>query len=91
VLADPPWTFQVYDDITGQDRGACNHYPTMSFGAIKALKIPAAKDAALFLWATAPMLPQALETMAAWGFSYKSCFVWVKDKRGLGYWARNRH
>src|SRR5262249_3184836 len=36
-------------------------------------------------------LPQALETMAAWGFVYKSQFVWVKDKLGLGYWARNRH
>ena len=43
------------------------HYPTMSIEEIAALDIPAADDAALFLWATAPMLPQALEVMARWG------------------------
>jgi N6-adenosine-specific RNA methylase IME4 len=63
----------------------------MSLDEIKALKIPAAKDAALFLWATVPMLPQALETMVAWDFAYKSHFIWAKDKLGLGFWARNRH
>ena len=45
----------------------------------------------LFLWATAPMLPQALEVMAAWGFKYKSHMVWVKDRTGTGYWFRNAH
>jgi N6-adenosine-specific RNA methylase IME4 len=91
ILADPPWSFKVYSEITGQDRGACNHYPVMRLDEIKALQIPAAPDAILFLWATVPMLPQALETLAAWGFVYKSSFVWVKDKRGLGFWSRNRH
>jgi N6-adenosine-specific RNA methylase IME4 len=38
----------------------------------------AAPDCVLFLWATAPMLPQALEVMAAWGFTYKSHIVWRK-------------
>jgi N6-adenosine-specific RNA methylase IME4 len=91
ILAEPPWSFKVYSEITGQDRGACNHYPTMTLADIKALKIPAAKDAVLFLWATVPMLPQVLEVMAAWGFTYKSHFAWVKDKCGTGYWSRNKH
>jgi N6-adenosine-specific RNA methylase IME4 len=91
ILADPAWSFRVYNEITGQDRGAVNHYPTMTLDEIKALPIPAAKDAVLFLWATVPMLPHALETMVAWGFTYKSSFTWVKDKRGLGFWSRNRH
>jgi N6-adenosine-specific RNA methylase IME4 len=60
----------------------------MDIGAIKALEIPAAPDAALFLWATVPMLPQALDVMSAWGFGYKSHFVWVKDKIGTSYWNR---
>ena len=51
----------------------------------------AADDCVLFLWATAPMMPQALEVMAAWGFEYKSQAVWVKDKPGTGYWFRNQH
>jgi N6-adenosine-specific RNA methylase IME4 len=45
----------------------------------------------LFLWATVPILPQALEVMAAWGFHYVSSAVWIKDKVGTGYWFRSRH
>jgi hypothetical protein len=37
------------------------------------------------------MLPEALDVMDAWGFKYKSSFVWVKDKAGTGYWNRNKH
>ena len=51
----------------------------------------AADDCVLFLWATSPMLPQALEVMKAWGFAYVSGAVWVKDRIGTGYWFRNRH
>jgi N6-adenosine-specific RNA methylase IME4 len=91
ILADAPWSFRAYNEDTGQDRGAVNHYPTMTLDEIKALPVPAAKDCVLLLWATVPMLPQALEVMAAWGFTYKSHFAWVKDKRGLGFWNRNRH
>ena len=36
--------------------------------------------ASLFLWATIPMLPQALAVMKAWGFDYKSHRVWGKDR-----------
>jgi N6-adenosine-specific RNA methylase IME4 len=93
ILADPPWRFEPYSRITGMDRAAENHYPTASLAEIKALDVKsiAAADCVLFLWATAPMLPQALEAMAAWGFAYKSCAVWSKDRIGTGYWFRNRH
>ena len=63
---------------------------------IKALPVDelAAKDCALFLWITFPCLCEALEVLAAWGFSYKTvAFVWVKQNRknddlftGMGYW-----
>lgn len=91
IYADPPWSFEPYSTDTGMDRAADNHYPTMSLDAIAALAVPAADDCVLFLWATVPMLPEALKVMAAWGFTYKSHFVWVKDKAGTGYWNRNRH
>jgi N6-adenosine-specific RNA methylase IME4 len=91
ILADPPWRFQPYSRETGMDRAPENHYPTMELDAIKALRVPAAEDCALFLWATIPMLPQALEVMTAWGFAYKSHFVWAKDKIGPGYWVRSKH
>jgi N6-adenosine-specific RNA methylase IME4 len=90
VYADPPWRFEVRSE-NGLDRSADNHYPTMSLDEIRSLKVPAAADAVLFLWATVPMLPEALDVMTAWGFSYKSHIAWVKDRTGTGYWARNRH
>ena len=73
IYADPPWRFEPYTRDTGMDRAADNHYPTMTLDEIKALDVPsiAAEDCVLFLWATAPMLPQALEVMTAWGFTYK--------------------
>jgi N6-adenosine-specific RNA methylase IME4 len=47
----------------------------MDLAAIKALPVAALAHpdgCALALWATAPMLPQAIEVMAAWGFTYKT-------------------
>lgn len=91
IYADPPWRFASYSVETGMDRAADNHYPTMKVDGIATLKVPAAPDCVLFLWATVPMLPQALEVMCAWGFDYKSHFAWVKDKVGTGFWNKNRH
>ena len=93
IYADPEWKFEAYSDETGMDRSADNHYPTSALDAIKSRDVGslAADDCVLFLWATVPMLPQALEVMAAWGFAYKSNFDWRKDQIGTGYWNRNRH
>lgn len=91
IYADPPWRFEPYSRETGMDRAADNHYPTMPVAEIMALKVPAADDAVLFLWATVPMLPEALNVMGAWGFTYKSHFVWMKNQAGTGYWNRNKH
>jgi N6-adenosine-specific RNA methylase IME4 len=75
------------------DRAAENHYPTSPLDEIKALDVKsiAAPDSALFLWATVPMLVQALEVMKDWDFLYKSHAIWAKDRVGTGYWFRNQH
>jgi N6-adenosine-specific RNA methylase IME4 len=93
ILADPPWKFEVYDAESGLDSAADAHYPTMLLEEIFALPIAslATPDAVLFMWTTAPHLPEALAALAAWGFEYVTHFVWVKDKAGLGYWVRNQH
>jgi N6-adenosine-specific RNA methylase IME4 len=87
LYADPPWQLGHPDSPHAPE----NHYPTLPLEEIKALKVPAAEDALLFLWAVTALLPEALEVIAAWGFSYKSCLVWVKDWIGPGTWLRNRH
>lgn len=91
ILADAPWRFEPYSRETGMDRAADNHYPTMAVEDIAKLSVPAAKDAVLFLWATAPMLPEALQVMQAWGFKYKTNLVWKKPNIITGYWFRFRH
>ena len=60
-------------------------------GRADAVEAVAARDAVLFLWATAPMLPQALQVVSAWGFTYRSHLIWKKDRIGTGYWFRNVH
>jgi N6-adenosine-specific RNA methylase IME4 len=87
IYADPPWQLGNPDSPDAPD----NHYPTMSLEEIKALEIPSAESALLFLWAVNSKLPEALEVMAAWGFEFKDSFVWVKDWIGRGVWARHRH
>lgn len=92
VLADPPWRFEPWSRDTGMDRAADNHYPTVVVTDIIMMNFTvAANDCVLFLWATAPMLTQALQVMDIWGFEYKSHIVWLKDRVGTGYWVRNRH
>ncbi len=93
LYADPPWHFEVYNEESGIERAAGNHYPTMELAEICALSVAdiATDDAILFMWTTAPHLGESFEVLEAWGFEYKSNAVWVKDKLGLGYYVRNRH
>ena len=95
IYADPPWKFGVHSEVTGREKSAENHYPTMDTDEICALfeKIgnPVSKDAVLFLWATNPMLPQAMQVMQAWGFAYVHHWIWDKQVAGTGYWGRDRH
>ena len=88
VYADPPWR---YEHAEADNREIENQYPTMALDEIKALDVPAADDCVLFLWATSPKLAEAMEVVEAWGFSYRTCAVWVKDRIGMGYYFRQRH
>lgn len=90
ILADPPWKFMTWSH-RGQGKGASQHYPTMSLEEICDLPVAdvAAPDCTLFLWGCWPHLPDALEVIRAWGFTYCTCgFVWVKqNKRAPVLWA----
>jgi len=88
IYADPPWE---YEYSVSTPREIENHYPTLELEKIKVIKIPADDNAMLFLWTPAPKIEETLEVMKAWGFSYRTCMVWVKDKIGMGYYARVKH
>jgi N6-adenosine-specific RNA methylase IME4 len=93
IVADPEWRFEPYSRETGMDRAADNHYPTSITDIIAQRDIAsiAADDCVLFLWATVPMLEDAMDVLKAWGFKYKSHAIWDKVHIGTGYWFRNRH
>jgi N6-adenosine-specific RNA methylase IME4 len=94
ICADPPWQYEN----SGFDQSAANHYPTMATEAIGDLPSTSrtfpkfADPCVLFLWATSPLLPAALTVLDAWGFDYRACLVWVKDRApGVGWWLHTRH
>lgn len=100
IYADPPWSFRNWS-AKGTGRNAVSHYDCLDFASLAALPVAelAAEDCTLFLWATDPLLPKALELIDAWGFQYKTVgFYWVKQNTaakhdadyftGLGYWTR---
>lgn len=81
ILADPPWHHASRSAKGQTRRSPSHHYPTMSLAQICAMPVRdvAGKNCHLFLWTTWPHLPQALQVMKAWGFTYSSAFLtWVK-------------
>jgi N6-adenosine-specific RNA methylase IME4 len=99
ILSDPPWRFQTWSE-KGKGRSADRHYKTMTTQDIANMPVAqlAKKDAVLFLWATWPMLNDAMYVIQKWGFVYKTCaFAWTKIAKpydakniwtGTGYWTR---
>jgi N6-adenosine-specific RNA methylase IME4 len=95
IMADPPWDFGAWNEL-GLRKNPKKHYEVMGLDAIKALPVLdlAAPDCLLWLWATNPMLPQAIDTLRAWGFRFKTAGTWGKLTKtgkiafGTGYVLR---
>jgi N6-adenosine-specific RNA methylase IME4 len=87
-LADPPWDYNASGDYspTASDANPALHYPTASLEEILAMDVRsiANKDAALFLWSPASYVEKALQVVRAWGFYYRTCWVWSKESCGYG-------
>jgi N6-adenosine-specific RNA methylase IME4 len=99
ILADPPWSFSVWSKSlqSGNGRLPDAHYPTQSVEMLCNLPVQevTAKDCVLLLWVTCPTLPEALQVIKAWGFTFKTvAFTWIKTNKdgssrmGMGYWTR---
>ena len=96
IMADPPWSYEMYS-ARGYAKSPEAHYSTMNLDSLKALPVEtlAAADCLLWLWALGPQLPQALELINAWGFTFKTSGHWAKvglsgkQHFGTGYILRN--
>lgn len=90
IYADPPWSYGDKQD-TEKLGGAVKHYPTMSIEELCNLPIPAENNAVLFMWVTSPLLDECFDVINAWGFKYKSSFVWDKVAHNMGHYNSVRH
>lgn len=91
IYADPPWH---YSDIKAHrpEGSAENHYPTMTILELCNMQLPKTEDnAVLFLWVTSPLLEDAFKVINAWGFKYKTSFVWDKISHNMGHYNSVRH
>lgn len=88
IIADPPWAFRLYSDA-GDRKSPQHYYDCMDAAAIWDLPVSqlAAPDCALFMWATAPMIRDALNVMRSWGFTYKTMGAWAKRSKADKAWA----
>lgn len=98
ISADPPWPYELRSE-KGEEKSYARHYGAMPLDAIKAMRVGelARMPCVLGLWAISSMIPEAIETGRAWGFTFKSEIVWRKVTRngkvrmGTGYRIRTCH
>ena len=99
IYADPPWSYSnsMPDGSDGTRAMLAttprDHYPTMTLSEICALPVKtwAEDNAVLFLWTTSPLLEESFDVIRAWGFTYKTSFVWDKVKHNVGHYNSVRH
>jgi len=98
ILADPPWQFQNRTGKMAPEHKRLSRYPTMTLQEIKDLPVNAIVNdpAHLYLWVPNALLPEGLQVMESWGFTYKTNLIWYKvrkdggpDRRGVGFYFRN--
>ena len=91
IYADPPWKYG--NSMPEYFSEQANHYQLMTIEEICDLKIKdiAEENAVLFLWATSPILEESFEVIKAWGFKYKTSFIWDKIKHNMGHYNSVRH
>lgn len=98
ILADPPWQFINRTGKMAPEHKRLNRYETLTLNEICEIPVYRHADnpAHLYLWVPNALLPEGLEVMKAWGFTYKTNLIWHKvrkdggpDGRGVGFYFRN--
>ncbi|MCP8895324.1 hypothetical protein KYK29_10300 [Shinella daejeonensis] len=95
MVIDIPWPFDLYSEA-GAKKSASAQYDVMTAEQILALPIGqlASMNSLVYSYATAPLLPFAIQALQAWGFTYKSFMAWRKTtpagkvRMGTGYRVR---
>jgi N6-adenosine-specific RNA methylase IME4 len=89
ILADPNWQFENFSE-KGEAKNPNQHYECRDIDWIRALPVDelAAKDCALFIWTTWPLMPLWDSVIKAWGFEYAGlAWEWIKFNPETGKYA----
>lgn len=91
IYADPPWKYG--NSMPSYFSEQANHYTLMTVDEICEMPINeiSQDNAVLFLWVTSPILEESFRVVHAWGFEYKTSFVWDKIKHNMGHYNSVRH
>jgi N6-adenosine-specific RNA methylase IME4 len=95
--ADPPWSYGNSGVIGPNDNygHVHRHYPSMTIEELctmgSVIRDMAEDNAVLFIWVTSPLLAECFDVIRAWGFSYKTSFVWDKIRHNFGHYNSVRH
>ena len=84
IYADPPWEYKKSGGIKSARGLQKKYYPFMTQDELISLPIHqiSDKDCYLFMWATAPTLPEAINLVRVWGFNYFTvAFTWIKTNK----------
>ncbi|NTG48605.1 DNA methyltransferase [Agrobacterium rhizogenes] len=79
IMSDFAWEFALRSK-KGEGKSAQAQYNCMSLDQIKNLPVLdlCRENAVHWMWATNPMLPQAIAVMEAQGFEFKTAGTWLK-------------
>lgn len=79
IMSDFAWNFSLFSS-KGEAKSAQAQYRVMSLDDIKRLPVLdlCSENALHWMWATNPMLPQAIEVMKSQGFEFKTAGTWLK-------------
>ncbi len=99
LYADPPWKYADQRMGTVAGGGAVAHYDCLSIDELCELQDARGKTVrqrtdgndVLFMWVTSPLLDESFKVIEAWGFKYKSSFVWDKERTFNGHYNAVRH
>ena len=88
IYCDPAWDYR--DKAKAGKRGSSFKYDVMTVQDIMRLPVwnIADNNCVLFMWATAPLMQDALDVIKAWDFTYKTfAFVWTKRQKTSSKYA----
>lgn len=98
ILCDPPWWYHGLnqaDEYGHAERhfDCLDDKQLMAFkpDGVRLIKDIADDNSVLFCWVTSPLLERCFPILRAWGFAYKSSFVWDKVKHNMGHYNSVRH